>query len=152
MNVAAFLAILLLTFRSPQQASFIKAQAASVCELTSQPKRYSRQAVVIRAYVLSDLIHATNLVDPDCPNRGVSLDSGEWKGRPVALSKDESYHKLQELRSKMIEIQNNGEKVYGTFEGLFEWHRSKKPSYIFVLHRVSRLHVGKEDEHETRVP
>ena len=118
---------------------------ATVCALTKDPAQYSQTAVRLRAYIRSDLIHTTLLMDQSCEGVGIALASGEWKKRPVQLEKDENYHRLEALFPQLIELEHKGYRVYGTFEGLFDWNPNGMPPRTLILQRVSKLHVGEQD-------
>lgn len=117
-----------------------------ICELAKNPERYSNKIVRVRAFILSDLRHTTILVDLACEKVGVSLASGEWEKRPIELVKDKSYEQLEALHPKLIELRDRGQRVYGTFEGMYEWNPNTRPLRELVLRRVSDLWVGEQDD------
>lgn len=120
----------------------------TICGLAKNSPEYSKRLVRVRAFVLTDLIHSTILVDSTCNNVGVSLESEEFEDRPIGLVKDKNYEELEELRPKISVLTQRGQRVYGTFEGLFEWHsdRPHGPIRTLVFRQVSNLHVGVQDD------
>ena len=140
----AILAILLPAFSQVGKSEL----NTTVCKLAEHPERYSRRLVRVRAFVSSDLVHMTVLVNQACDNVGAALDfTEEEEGRrPISLIKDQSFRDLQGLHRRILELRLNGQNIYGTFEGLFEWHEGKIPSRVLVLHRVTNLYVGNRDD------
>ncbi len=123
----------------------------TVCDLSENPERYSKFPTIVRvrAFVVSDLKHVTNLDDANCNKVGVSLDSDDWDDRPVALLKDKNYEQFHALYPHIIELRNKGQRIYGTFEGLFEWHPENAPRgplRMLILRQVTDLHVGEQDD------
>jgi len=123
----------------------------TVCDLSANPERYANleSLVRVRAFILSDLKHSTLLADAECEKAGVSLQSGDFKDRPIDLVNDTNYKKLEELHPRIPELLRKGQKVYGTFEGLFQWHPENAPRgplRILVLRQVTDLHVGERDD------
>ena len=117
-----------------------------VCQLANNPTYYAARMVQVRAYIQSDLIHTTILADDTCGQIGVGFALDDWKGRPIGLVKDKNYKELEDLRPKFIELRNKGQKVYGTFEGLYQWQPENRHPRRLVLRKVSGLHVGERDD------
>lgn len=138
------LAILLPAFSQANKLGF----NTTVCKLAEHPERYSRRLVRVRAFVSSDLVHRTVLVNQACDDVGAALDfTEEDEGRrPISLVKDQNFRELQRLHGRIPELRLNDKLIYGTFEGIFEWHEGKIPSRVLVLHRVTNLYVGKQDD------
>ena len=78
------------------------------------------------------------------------LESGEFENRPIELVKDKNYAKLEKLHPRIPELLNKGsQRVYGTFEGLFELHPEnapREPLRTLVLRQVKDLYVGEVDD------
>jgi hypothetical protein len=84
-------------------------------------------------------------MDQSCEGVSITLASGEWKERPVPLEKDENYRRLEALFPQLIELEHKGHRVYGTFDGLFDWNPGGIPPRTLILQRVSKLHIGEQD-------
>jgi hypothetical protein len=140
----AMLAILLTAFSQARKPAL----NTTVCNLAEHSERYAQRLVRVRAVVSSDLVHRSLLVDQACDEVGAALDFTEEDedSRPIKLVKDQNFRDLQVLHGRLLELRLNDQLVYGTFEGLFEWHEGKIPSRVFVLHRVTNLYVGKLDD------
>jgi len=137
-------AVLLPAFSQANKLGF----NTTVCKLAEHPERYSRRLVRVRAFVSSDFVHRTVLVNQSCDDVGAALDfTEEDEGkRPISLVKDQSFRDLQVLHGRIPELRLNDQFIYGTFEGIFEWHEGTIPSRVLVLHRVTNLYVGKQDD------
>lgn len=122
----------------------------TICEVADKPTDYDQKVVRVRALVSSDLMHATVLVDQTCDDVGFALDAADDpddnRTRPIRLVKDRNYQRFEELHSQILQLREQHRQLYGTFEGVFEYHPGNNPNRMLVLGRVSNLYVGERDD------
>jgi hypothetical protein len=85
----------------------------TVCELMQRPSQFKSKLVRVRAWVQSDLIHNTALVDDSCESKGISL----W----IPHERDEQSD-VRELRAALSHQWKPGEaktRIAGVFTGIF---------------------------------
>lgn len=118
----------------------------SICALGRDPGRYANKMVRVRAFISGDLLHGTDLVDAACDNVGISFDYDNYPGRPINVIKDKSYKRLSDLWPHFIELRDKGVRIYGTFEGLYQWSEAESSTGHFTLYRVHDIYVGRIDD------
>lgn len=127
----------------------------TICEVKRNPKKYVGKTISIRAYVISDLIHMTLLVDSKCDSAGIAFNLNpiqDDKNQQSKLIKDESYRKLKDdLYPQILLLQKQHRRIYGTFQGVFQYHSKNVPSRVLILCQVRDLYVGSDDTSENEL-
>lgn len=91
----------------------------TVCEIVAKPNRFNKKIVKIRAFVKSDMIEHTVLLDSSCESEGISLRV------PAKLQEQPDFQELYKALSRNGPSTTDQFHITGTFTGVFRYYPNR---------------------------
>ena len=116
--------------RAKSGATMAPVIETNVCELVKRSKHFDKANVRVRAIIESDLIEHTDIVDNECPARGISL----WI--PHELDDSADVRALRSELRKQWAIPASNTKISAVFEGRFLREHRKLYFKVFSIDHI----------------